>query len=140
MRCLQNGEHDMFYRDPQNLHDMIRAVLAFSALLSGGVGGGVVGGRHFIKRPGRSLAVLLAYMTVGGGVAFGVFVASPFIPGLHVTTLEDALLVGFFSGISGSIALAASNIVFKFSAKKLGIDEASISIKFQDGETDTKVK
>lgn len=140
MRCIHNGEHDMPYRDPQNLHDMIRAVLAFAAMLSGGVGGGLVGGRHFIRKPGRSLAIVVAYICVGAGVGFGVLVAAPLIPGLAVTTLEDALMVGFIAGISGSIALAASNLVFKFSAKKLGIDEASISIKFQEDNTDTTVR
>lgn len=126
------GEQLMPYRDPNNIHEFIRAVLAFAALISGGIGGGLLGGRHFIKRKVQGVAMLVAYVVVGSGMGFGMFLVSPFLPGVDIVDLQGAMLFGFSAGITGTAALLVSNIAIKFSAKKFGIDEATVTIKMRD--------
>lgn len=138
---IHHEDFKMPYRDPHNLTEFVRAVLALTALISGGVGGGLVGGRKLIRSKVQALAILISYTVVGSGIGFGVFVTSPFLPGLEIHTFADAAMVGFIAGVSGTIALAAGNIAVKFSAKKFGIDEATITVKMSgEDELDTKRK
>lgn len=134
MRLEMNyrGEQPMPYRDPHNLQEFIRAVLAIAALISGGIGGGLLGGRHFIRRKVQGLAMLVAYTVVGSGMGFGMFLVSPFLPGVEIADLHGAMIFGFAAGLTGTAALLVSNIAIKFSAKKFGIDEATVTIKMRD--------
>ena len=122
----------MPWKDAQAATEFFKLVLAFAAMISGGAGGALVAATYVLRRKVDTLAMASAYVVVGTCMGFGIAVVSPVLPGLAINNISDALLLGFLAGLVGSVSLAASHVILRFSAKRLGIEHASVEIKFRD--------
>lgn len=122
----------MPFRSPETWGDVFRLVLAFASMISGGAGGSIVASTYVLRRRIDSFAMAVAHVFVGLGVGFGVTALSPFIPMVDINTIEEALMFGFVVGLLGSISLASTHIAFRISARRWGVEEASIQIKLRD--------
>lgn len=130
----------MPWRNPETWGDLARSILAIATLLSGGIGGALIAGRHIIDGRTSSFIVVIAYLLVGAGIGFGTFAMSPIIPGLNIDSFSDAALYGFMAGMFGTLGLAASSVVLRFSAKIFGIDDIQVKVVFHEDKKDESEK
>jgi hypothetical protein len=103
--------------------ELLYAIVA----ISGASGGCLVVAHRIIKGRRVSFVLLAAYAFMGSVFAVVGMAAMLLMLG-PVLNVEQALIVGAIFGVSGSSALAASNLSVRFILKRLGIDiEITIS-------------
>ena len=112
----------MPWRDPQIWNDLRILFLAFVTAISGGAGGGLIASVYVLHRRIDTVALALAHVFVGFCSGFAMFVAAPWIPGLGVNGIQDALLAGVITGAAASVGLAGSSVVVRIALKRLGIN------------------
>lgn len=112
----------MPWRDPSIWKDLRTLILAFTTAISGGAGGALVASVYTLHRRIDTLALALAHTFVGVSVGFSVFAAAPWIPGIVVVDMRQAMMIGLLAGVAGSVGLAGSHVVVRVVLKRLGID------------------
>lgn len=130
----------MPWKEATNWVELFQLALAFAGAISGGAGGALVASTYVLRRRLDTLALGLAHVVVGMGIGFGVVSLAPILPGVQIHGVAEALQYGFMFGVLGSVSLAASHVILTFSARKLGIERATIEIRMHgsDGKQDWK--
>lgn len=114
------------------LHDYVVLIMYALAAISGGLGGCAVAGRSVLHGENPRVSYVLAYATIG--VMFGVLTLA-YGTFIGVQSDDYASVIGnsILAGISGSFALASTNISARWVLKRLGL-EVQVTVRRQDEE------